>query len=151
MSGLTALIKDLKNSVSKIEAVQNSLSKINKMTLDKPLSEKRALQVLKENAIVEMPADNYSKYIQEEFNEFIVEHDKTAEQYKELCDLIWVCIQKANMQGYDLSKGLQELVDEYFSKFYTKDGVFMPIYRDDGKLLKNTGFKKADFKKLIHY
>jgi len=93
--------------------------------------------------------DMYTSWIEEEFKEFMAEKDGTSDQFKELCDLIWVCIQKANKQGYDLDKGMQALVDEYCSKFYTKEGKYEPIYREDGKLLKNTGFKKADFKKLF--
>lgn len=94
--------------------------------------------------------DNYSTYIQEEFKEFMAEKDGTPEQFKELCDLIWVCIQKANKQGYNLSSGMATLVEEYLSKFYTKEGEYQPIYRADGKLMKNTGFKKADFSKLMN-
>lgn len=94
--------------------------------------------------------DNYSNYIAEEFKEFMAEKDNTPEQFKELCDLIWVCIQKANKQNYDLAKGMSALVDEYISKFYTKEGDFKPIFREDGKLMKNTGFKKANFTDLLN-
>lgn len=93
--------------------------------------------------------DCYSNWIKEEYEEFMAEKDGTPEQFKELCDLIWVCIQKANKQGYDLAEGMKALVDEYCSKFYTADGKYEPIYREDGKLLKNTGFKKADFTKIF--
>lgn len=91
----------------------------------------------------------YTDWIKEEFEEFMAEKDGTPEQFKELCDVIWVCIQKANEQGYDLAKGFQALVEEYMSKFYTADGKFEAIYREDGKLKKNTGFKKADFSKIM--
>lgn len=91
----------------------------------------------------------YNTWITEEYKEFMAEKDHTPEQYKELLDLIWVCFQKANEQGYDISKGLQALVDEYTSKFYTVEGEYQPLYREDGKLLKNTGFKKADFSKIM--
>lgn len=107
------------------------------------------LEITEQHKVNTTP-DNYSEYIKEEYREFIAEKDGTPEQYKELCDLIWTCIQKANKQHYDLAKGMAALVDEYTSKFYTADGVFKPIYRDDGKLLKNTGFKKADFNKLFN-
>lgn len=93
--------------------------------------------------------DIYTSLIKEEYEEFMAEKDGTPEQFKELCDLIWVCIQKANKQGYDLNAGMMALVDEYTSKFYTVDGKYEPIYREDGKLLKNTGFKKADFTKIF--
>lgn len=106
------------------------------------------LEATEQGKVKEIP-DNYSTYIEEEFKEFMAEKDGTPEQFKELCDLMWVCIQKANKQGYNLSKGMAALVDEYLSKFYTEDGKYQPIYRADGKLMKNTGFKKADFSKLM--
>lgn len=93
--------------------------------------------------------DLYSDWIAEEYKEFMAEKDGTPEQFKELCDLIWVCIQKANKQGYDLRRGMLALIDEYRSKFYNKDHEYEPIYHPSGKLKKNTGFKKADFKALM--
>lgn len=99
---------------------------------------------------IEVKKDIYTSLIEEEFKEFMAEKDGTPEQFKELCDLIWVCIQKANKQGYSLSEGMKALVEEYCSKFYTVDGKYEPIYREDGKLLKNTGFKKADFSTFIN-
>ena len=93
--------------------------------------------------------DLYSDWIAEEYKEFMAEEDGTPEQFKELCDLIWVCIQKANKQGYDLRRGMLALIDEYRSKFYNADHEYEPIYHPSGKLKKNTGFKKADFKALM--
>ena len=91
----------------------------------------------------------YERLIQEEFKEWSDEVQGTAEDYKELCDLTWVIIQYANQVGFDLDKGMKELVKEYNSKFYTAEGVYQPTFREDGKLLKGTGFKKADFKELM--
>lgn len=87
----------------------------------------------------------YKRLITEEYKELTDESSGTPEDFKELCDLLWVCIQYANACGYDLEAGMQELIKEYKSKFYTKEGKYQPLYREDGKLLKNTGFKKADF------
>ena len=89
----------------------------------------------------------YQDLITEEFCEFITEKDPVAKQ-KELMDLLWVAIQYANAQGWDLDKSMSLLVQEYRSKFYAEDGKFEPKYREDGKLLKNTGFKKLDLKEL---
>lgn len=88
---------------------------------------------------------------EEEYNEFkeAVNSESEAEQFKELCDTLWVLIQYANCRGWDLSIGMKTLIKEYTSKFYTSEGKYQPLYREDGKLLKNTGFKKADFKDLI--
>lgn len=95
--------------------------------------------------------DLYNKLCVEEFREFqqALEFEGEAEQFKELCDTLWVLIQFANCKGWDLTKGMTALVREYSSKFYTADGEYQPLYREDGKLLKNTGFKKANFKELL--
>lgn len=124
--------KDIKKFVGDIQCVQHGLNELLQITEER-MPEKK---------------DMYTAWIEEEFKEFMSEKDGTPEQFKELCDLIWVCIQKANKQGYSLRKGMQALVDEYCSKFYNAEGKYEPIYREDGKLLKNTGFKKADFSKL---
>ena len=89
----------------------------------------------------------YQDLITEEYCEFITEKDPVAKQ-KEILDTLWVIIQYANAQGWDLDKSMSLLVQEYKSKFYTKDGKFEPKYREDGKLLKNTGFKKLDLQEL---
>ena len=95
--------------------------------------------------------DLYNKLCVEEFREFqqALEFEGEAEQFKELCDTLWVLIQFANCKGWDLTKGMTALVKEYSSKFYTADGEYQPLFREDGKLLKNTGFKKANFKELL--
>lgn len=90
----------------------------------------------------------YHKLIMEEYEEFIFEDDR-ADKFKELCDLIWVCIMYSIEQRYPLALGLEELVNEYKSKFYGKDGKYNPKYNAYGKLQKGEGFKKADFKKLL--
>ena len=94
-------------------------------------------------------AELYRELINEEMQEFIVEPNATPGQFKELCDLMWVIVQFANQMGYHLESGMQALVEEYRSKFYTVDGRYQPLFREDGKLLKNTGFKKADFARVL--
>lgn len=91
----------------------------------------------------------YRKCISEEFNELLEEDSNTPEDFKELCDLIWVCVQYANACGYDLEAGMNELIKEYSSKFYDAHGNYNPTFRSDGKLLKGAGFKKADFNKFF--
>ena len=91
----------------------------------------------------------YDTCIQEEYAELQAEKSNTPEDMKELCDLIWVCIQYANACGYDLEAGFEELISEYTSKFYDADGNYAPTFRADGKLLKGTGFKKANFNKFF--
>lgn len=91
----------------------------------------------------------YSKCIAEEFKEFLDEPVGTPNEMKELCDLIWVCVQYANACGYNLEAGMRELLKEYSSKFYDAHGSYNPTFRSDGKLLKGAGFKKADFNKFF--
>lgn len=91
----------------------------------------------------------YRKCISEEFNELLDEDSNTHEDFKELCDLIWVCVQYANACGYDIEAGMNELIKEYSSKLWDDEGNFCATYREDGKLLKGAGFKKADFNKFF--
>lgn len=91
----------------------------------------------------------YRKCISEEFNELLNEDSNTHEDFKELCDLIWVCVQYANACGYDIEAGMNELIKEYSSKLWDDEGNFCATYREDGKLLKGDHFKKADFEKLM--
>lgn len=91
----------------------------------------------------------YRKCISEEFNELLDEDSNTHEDFKELCDLIWVCVQYANACGYDIEAGMNELIKEYSSKLWDDEGNFCATYREDGKLLKGDHFKKANFEKLV--
>lgn len=91
----------------------------------------------------------YRKCISEEFNELLNEDSNTNEDFKELCDLIWVCVQYANACGYDIEAGMNELIKEYSSKLWDDEGNFCATYREDGKLLKGDHFKKANFEKLM--
>lgn len=91
----------------------------------------------------------YRKCISEESNELLDEDSNTHEDFKELCDLIWVCVQYANACGYDIEAGMNELIKEYSSKLWDDEGRFIATYREDGKLLKGDHFKKANFEKLM--
>ena len=101
----------------------------------------------KQNMSKEQLCKLYQDLITEEYCEFITEKDITNKQ-KELCDLLWVAIQYANAQGWNLDKSMSLLVQEYKSKFLDENGLINPIYREDGKLLKNKGFKKLDLSEL---
>lgn len=85
----------------------------------------------------------YTNWIVEEYTELMAEKPNTHEDFKELCDLIWVCVQYANACGYDIEAGMNELVKEYSSKLWDDEGNFCATYREDGKLLKGDHFKKA--------
>lgn len=91
----------------------------------------------------------YTNWIVEEYTELMAEKPNTHEDFKELCDLIWVCVQYANACGYNIEAGMNELVKEYSSKLWDDKGNFCATYREDGKLLKGNHFKKANFEKLM--
>lgn len=92
----------------------------------------------------------YREFITEEYKELLAEKPCTANDFKELCDLIWVCVQYANVCGYDLIEGMKELIKEYSSKLWDDEGNFCATFREDGKLLKGDHFNKANFEKLMH-
>ena len=48
----------------------------------------------------------------------------------------------------EIMKNFDDFVQEYKSKFLDENGLINPIYREDGKLLKNKGFKKLDLNEL---
>lgn len=91
----------------------------------------------------------YMNLITEEYKELMAEQPGQPDHFKELCDLMWVLIQEANQCGYDLEDGMNALIVEYKSKFLTAEGKYQPLFREDGKLMKNTGFQKANFKDLL--
>lgn len=91
----------------------------------------------------------YRKLIEEEFKEFMAEKPHTHEDFKEVSDLAWVCIMYCIEQGYPLEEGMNELFKEFNSKFYDAQGNYNPQFREDGKLLKGSGFKKANFEQFF--
>ena len=92
----------------------------------------------------------YGRLIVEEYHEWIDEWEGTPEDFKEICDLIWVSIMQCIEKGYPIVEGMEELTKEFKSKFYDKEGNYCPTFREDGKLLKGSGFKKADFKQFFN-
>ena len=91
----------------------------------------------------------YLKLILEEFEEWAEEASDCPEDFKELCDLIWVCIMYAIEHKYPLELGMKALAEEFMSKMADDNGNLCPTYRADGKLLKGAHFKKADFRSLL--
>lgn len=91
----------------------------------------------------------YGALLKEEFKEWCAEKGGTPEDFKELCDVLWCCFMYAIEQNYPLEDGMAELTREYESKFRDAEGNYKPIFREDGKLLKGSGFKKADFTKFF--
>lgn len=90
----------------------------------------------------------YQTLIKEEFKEFVAEYQDTPNDFKEILDLMWVCMMYCIEHNYPIEEGMRELHKEFMSKFYN-NGIFDPQYREDGKLMKGDGFKKGNFNKFF--
>ena len=92
--------------------------------------------------------------IAEEFNEFVEADDDMFRVgsppkeacLKELADLVYVCYQYAENQGWFLDEALDRVHKSNLSKLGA-DGK--PIYREDGKVLKGPGYKPPDLSDLF--
>lgn len=93
----------------------------------------------------------YHKAILEETKEFFAEPRLSPNSFKELCDILWVVIQFANVCGFCLSKGMEMLLNEYNSKLYDDKGNFSATYNQLGKLMKGSHFKKINPEEFMKY
>jgi len=92
--------------------------------------------------------------IVEEFKEFLEAEGMLfrnndqfpAEALKELADLVYVCYQYAENMGWFLDEALDRVHASNMSKL-GEDGL--PIYRDDGKVLKGPNYKPPTLTDLI--
>ena len=100
-------------------------------------------------------ARTYQKnLIVEEFKEFLEAEgllfrknlDIEAEALKELADLVYVCYQFAENQGWFLDEALDRVHKSNMSKL-DEDGN--PIYREDGKVLKGPNYKPPTLTDLL--
>ena len=92
--------------------------------------------------------------IVEEFKEFLEADSELwrnsnnfkADCLKELADLVYVCYQYAENQGWDLDEALHRVHESNMSKL-DKDGK--PIYREDGKVLKGPNYAPPNLETLV--
>ena len=92
--------------------------------------------------------------IVEEFKEFLEAEgmlfrnnvDFPAEALKELADLVYVCYQYAENMGWFLDEALDRVHLSNMSKL-GEDGL--PIYREDGKVLKGPNYAPPNLTDLI--
>ena len=92
--------------------------------------------------------------IVEEFKEFLEAEgmlfrnntDFPAEALKELADLVYVCYQYAENMGWFLDEALDRVHKSNMSKL-GNDGL--PIYREDGKVLKGPNYAPPNLTDLI--
>ena len=92
--------------------------------------------------------------IVEEFKEFLEAEGMLfrnndqfpAEALKELADLVYVCYQYAENMGWFLDEALDRVHASNMSKL-GEDGL--PVYREDGKVLKGPNYKPPTLTDLI--
>ncbi len=92
--------------------------------------------------------------IVEEFKEFLEAEGELwhrnptypSEALKELADLVYVCYQYAENMGWLLDEALDRVHASNMSKL-GEDGL--PVYRDDGKVLKGPNYKPPTLTDLI--
>ena len=72
--------------------------------------------------------------------------DFPAEALKELADLVYVCYQYAENMGWFLDEALDRVHQSNMSKL-GEDGL--PIYREDGKVLKGPNYAPPKLTDLI--
>ena len=87
--------------------------------------------------------------IDEEWSEFHEAYhmEPSADQLKELADLVYVCYQFAASQDWDLDEAMRRVHESNMSKL-GEDGK--PIYRADGKVLKGPNYQPPELNTLIH-
>ena len=92
--------------------------------------------------------------IVEEFKEFLQAEEMLfrnniefpSEALKELADLVYVCYQYAENMGWFLDEALDRVHQSNMSKL-GEDGL--PIYREDGKVLKGPNYAPPNLTDLI--
>ena len=73
-------------------------------------------------------------------------NDLREELVKELSDLVFVCFQFAAAFNIDLDKAMTLVFESNMSKL---DERGMPIYREDGKVLKGPNYKAPDLSSCL--
>ena len=100
--------------------------------------------------------DMQTELIREEAREFLdaanavkeepEDATKREELCKELSDLVFVCYQFAAAFNIDLDKAMTLVFESNMSKL---DDNGMPLYREDGKVLKGPNYKKPNLSSCI--
>ena len=86
--------------------------------------------------------------IDEEWSEFheAYHHEPRDHTLKELADLVYVCFQYAENEGWDLPEALERVHQSNMSKL-GDDGK--PVLRGDGKVLKGPNYAPPNLNDLI--
>lgn len=92
----------------------------------------------------------YFRLIQEEFNELLrstVLEDPSADQLKELADLIYVCYGYALARGWNLDSAVEKVHKNNLGRCIQPDGTVKR--REDGKIMKNPDYPKVNLGDLV--
>ena len=106
------------------------------------------------NSISRESRSKQKDLIVEEFKEFLeadgmlfrTGHQPKTDCLKELADLVYVCYQYAENQGWDLDEALHRVHESNMSKL-NEDG--QPIFRKDGKVLKGPNYAPPSLEDLV--
>jgi len=85
--------------------------------------------------------------IGEEYMEFLDSEECTAEELKELADLVYVCYGYAEACGYNLTEALVRVHQNNIGRCIQPDGTVHR--REDGKIIKNPDYPKVQLEDLL--
>lgn len=82
--------------------------------------------------------------LEEEYGEWYdaSRYDTDEEELKELCDLVYVAYGYANSRGWDLDEAIGRVHKNNIGRCIQPDGSIKR--REDGKILKNSGYSPVD-------
>ena len=102
----------------------------------------REARSYQKNLIVE----EFKEFLEDDSDLFRVGSPPKEHCLKELADLVYVCYQYAESQGWFLDEALDRVHKSNLSKL-DEDGK--PIYREDGKVLKGPNYQPPDLSDLF--
>ena len=105
-------------------------------------SQTKGKRSYQKNLIVE----EFKEFLESDQDLFRVGSPPKEACLKEIADLVYVCYQYTENQGWNLDEALNRVHESNMSKL-DEDGK--PIYRDDGKVLKGPNYKPPDLSDLI--
>lgn len=89
----------------------------------------------------------YADLIKEEFKEWVNECTGTADDLKELSDLVYVTYGYALSMGWDLDEAVRRVHENNMGRMYQPDGTIKR--REDGKIIKNKDYPKVNLEDLV--
>jgi len=112
--------------------------------------DKTPLDMVKEYAETANQKPNQNRaatLVDEEFQEWLHSPAGTADELKELTDLVYVIYGYANTMGWDLDLALLRVHDNNMGRMHQPDGTIKR--REDGKIMKNEDYPKVVLEDLV--